>query len=188
MKNKSIENPTSQKIFNDLCKSICGKEKNIQACFVVGLKVGLVIGHHQKVFENPSDTYIRTVFDTVMSFYRNQQVLAFAAELQEAWTLPLDAGPDEMYFSIGGLRHFIKYIPGQQTVFVLAVKTSVTQGLGWIFLQKALPEVMNALQTFLSEQRQQKNDYATQEFVIQPSFMTRIGDPSPQPMVRRKPK
>lgn len=188
MKNERSENSTSQKTFNNLCKSICRKQRKVQACFVIGLKFGLPFGHHQKVFDTTSDTYIRTVVEIVMSFYRNQKVLAFATELQEALTLPFEPGPDEMYLSIGGLRHYIKCIPGHQAVVVLAVKTSVTQGLGWIFLQKALLEVNHALLAFVSEQRQQMSEYDTQEFLIQPSTMKKGSNSSPQLLVRRRPK
>lgn len=120
-----------------LCQQLCTDIDGALACGVVDLESGMMLGVHHNVPYFTQD-YLDAVAAASVDMFRGRNISRIEQLLAKQRGVNPEHVVEETFMTTKGTYHFMKVIPGKNTLMVLVTKRSTNQGMGWATVRGAM--------------------------------------------------
>jgi len=129
---------------NQICESVVNDVQDAQACGIVDLNTGMLIGVHHTV-PHFTQSYLDAVAAAAVDMFRGKTVRRVEELLSKVRGSEVKDSFEEIFISSPVVYHFMSLIRGKEAVVVLVTKKTTNQGMGWSSLRSAIGEFEKAL-------------------------------------------
>jgi len=129
---------------NGICQSVVGDVQDAQACGVVDLNTGMLIGVHH-IVPYFTQSYLDAVAAAAVDMFRGKNVRRVEELLSKVRGADVKDSFAEIFVSSTAVYHFMSLIQEKEAVVVLVTKKTTNQGMGWTSLRRAVDDLKAAL-------------------------------------------
>jgi len=127
---------------NELCEAMVADTPDAVAANVIDLSSGMMLGGHFR--SNFTTDHFEAVSAAATSLYRGKETLRVEnlVKSQRGIDNPNEHYLEEVQLTTSQHFHFIKKIPGRESVLCLVTKTTSNLGMGWSCVKSNLDKFL----------------------------------------------
>ncbi|KAA3611367.1 MAG: hypothetical protein DWQ05_20565 [Calditrichaeota bacterium] len=140
-KDQNSSGPVKEITLNDVCREIRDGQDAIQACAVLDLQSGLVLGVSHKL-SGFNDAYVEAIAAAAVDLFRGPTVNAVEHLLGGHFGKKVENAINELQVTTNDGFTFLSVVPEKRNaLFLMATDKSITLGLGWTLLRANLNKI-----------------------------------------------
>lgn len=129
---------------DQLCQQIVSDVDGALACGVVDLESGMMMGVHHSIPYFTQD-YIDAVAAAAVDMFRGRNISRIEQLIAKQRGSTPEHTMEESFMTTKGTYHFMKVVPGKNSLIVLITKRTTNQGMGWSAVRMSVGDVAAAM-------------------------------------------